>query len=97
MVYIGRINFTKLKHKQQKQIRGGFGNFCASKTNNIEKKLSKERPEKHHARSRNNNSFDNKASWHTHTHTCAKTTIEAKRGGGVGRSPLDIMNTHDAS
>ena len=42
----------------------------ATRTHKIEKrKPSRKRTQKHYARARNDNSFHNRAGWHTHTHT----------------------------
>ena len=62
---------------------------------NQERRISSTRSDKHYTNATNDNSFHNKAGWHTHTHThthtCANTAIEPERGGGVGRNPLDIL------
>ena len=65
------------------KIRNSFYVFFATRTNNIEKERSKKWSEKHYARALNDNSFRNKAGWHTHTHTHTLTPIQRSKPSAV--------------
>ena len=73
---------------------GGVPAFVLQRRHTKSRKQKPSRERSVYARATDDNSSRSKAGWHTHTQTLTythapKTAIEATRGGGVERSPLE--------